>query len=61
MLNESAPSLPVYARKAVMELVQSRPHFYPMPSWTHLSQLHGPKVGATCMPAGAHTIVGDHI
>ncbi len=44
MLHESAPSLPGYARKAVIDLVQSKPQFYPMPSWTHLSQLHGPKV-----------------
>ncbi len=44
LLNESAPSLPGYARKAVIDLVQSKPQFYPMPSWTHLSQLHGPKV-----------------
>ncbi len=44
LLHESAPSLPGYARKAVIDLVQSKPQFYPMPSWTHLSQLHGPKV-----------------
>ena len=45
MLEGSAPTMPDCARKAVMELVHSRPEFYPMPSWTHLSQLHGPKVG----------------
>ena len=45
MLNASCPSLPDYVRKAVMELACSKPHFYPMPSWTYLSQLHGPKVG----------------
>ncbi len=44
LLNESAPSLPGYARSAVIDLVQSKPQFYPMPSWTYLSQLHGPKV-----------------
>ena len=39
--------MPGYVRKAVMELVHSKPSFYPMPSWTHLSQLHGPKVAIT--------------
>ena len=57
MLNESAPSLPAYARKAVMELVHSRPEFYPMPSWTHLSQLHGPRVRTSCMPTDAYTVM----
>ena len=61
MLNESAPSLPAYARKAVMELVHSRPEFYPMPSWTHLSQLHGPRVRANCTPTDAHTVAGEYV
>ena len=43
MLEASAPALPHYARQAVLKLAQSKPSFYPMPSWTHLSQLHGPE------------------
>lgn len=54
LLNESAPSLPGYARKAVIDLVQSKPQFYPMPSWTHLSQLHGPKT--VLLGDAAHTM-----
>ena len=46
VLQSDGPSLPDYARKAVIELAQSKPDFYPMPSWTHLSQLHGPRVPA---------------
>ncbi|DBA98548.1 TPA: hypothetical protein ACH3X1_014351 [Trebouxia sp. C0004] len=46
MLQSSGRSLPDYARKAVIELVKSKPDFYPMPSWTYLSQLHGPRVAA---------------
>ena len=46
LLTTSAPSMPDYIRTAVIDLVKSQPEFYPMPSWTHLSQLHGPKVGA---------------
>lgn len=56
-LTDGCPSLPDYARKGVLDLVYSRPDFYPMPSWTHLSQLHGPKVGMamlSCAPA-VHT------
>lgn len=52
MLSGSCPALPGYARKAVLELVHSKPHFYPMPSWTHLSQLHGPKVCALAATVG---------
>lgn len=40
----SAPKLPQNARQAIEQLVKSRPQFYPIPSWTYLSQLHGPKV-----------------
>ena len=54
----SAPTMPDCARKAVMELVHSRPEFYPMPSWTHLSQLHGPKVGVCQLLFGQPGIPG---
>ena len=51
MLQSGGPSLPDYARKAVIELAQSKPDFYPMPSWTHLSQLHGPRVSPLLPPS----------
>lgn len=54
MLEASAPALPHYARQAVLELAQSKPSFYPMPSWTHLSQLHGPKT--VLLGDAAHTM-----
>ena len=44
LLDKSAPKLPGFVRTSVKDLVRSKPEFYPMPSWTHLSQLHGPKV-----------------
>ena len=50
LLTTSAPSMPDYIRTAVIDLVKSQPEFYPMPSWTHLSQLHGPKVAAVRTP-----------
>ncbi|KAA6416580.1 MAG: hypothetical protein FRX49_13453 [Trebouxia sp. A1-2] len=43
LLDKSAPKLPGFVRTSVKDLVRSKPEFYPMPSWTHLSQLHGPK------------------
>lgn len=54
LLEGSAPSMPDYMRKAVIELVRSKPQFYPMPSWTHLSQLHGPKT--VLLGDAAHTM-----
>lgn len=44
---KSAPNLPENARQAVVQMVQSCPQFYPIPSWTHLSQLHGPRVSTS--------------
>jgi hypothetical protein len=44
LLEKSGPKLPGFVRESVKNLVRSKPEFYPMPSWTHLSQLHGPKV-----------------
>ncbi|KAL3130529.1 hypothetical protein ABBQ38_008341 [Trebouxia sp. C0009 RCD-2024] len=54
MLNASCPALPDYVRKAVMELACSKPCFYPMPSWTYLSQFHGPKT--VLLGDAAHTM-----
>ncbi|KAL0030596.1 hypothetical protein WJX79_007832 [Trebouxia sp. C0005] len=54
VLQSGGPSLPDYARKAVIELAQSKPDFYPMPSWTHLSQLHGPRT--VLLGDAAHTM-----
>ena len=44
LLEKSAPKLAGFVRESVKNLVRSKPEFYPMPGWTHLSQLHGPKV-----------------
>ena len=43
-LANSLPALPQCAKKAVADLVESRPHFHPLSGWTHVKQLHGHKV-----------------
>ncbi|KAL0027346.1 hypothetical protein WJX79_002794 [Trebouxia sp. C0005] len=54
LLDKSAPKLPGFVRTSVKDLVRSKPEFYPMPSWTHLSQLHGPKT--VLLGDAAHTM-----
>ena len=39
-----APNLPSCARTASTDLVRHKANFRPVPSWTYLSQMHGPKV-----------------
>ena len=39
-----APNLPSCARTASVDLVRHKANFYPVPSWTYMSQMHGPKV-----------------
>lgn len=46
-LNSSLPALPQWAKQAVAGLAESKPDFYPVSGWTHVSQLHGPKVCLT--------------
>ena len=43
-VHEALPKLPDCARTGLRTLIESKPSFYPVPSWTYLSQLHGPKV-----------------
>ncbi len=45
-VKKGLPRLPARAQAAILEFVDSRPDFYPLSSWTHVSQLHGPKVGS---------------
>lgn len=48
-LQHSLPALPQWAKKAVADLVKSKPDFFPISGWTHVSQLHGAKVcNLTC-------------
>lgn len=43
-LASSLPALPQCGKKAVADLVDSRPDFHPLSGWTHVQQLHGHKV-----------------
>lgn len=45
-LASSLPALPQCGKKAVADLVESRPAFHPLSGWTHVQQLHGHKVAA---------------
>ena len=45
-LASSLPALPQCGKKAVADLVESRPDFHPLSGWTHVQQLHGHKVAA---------------
>ena len=49
MIKSSAPKLPEYGRAAIVDMLQSKPEFFPMPGWTHLTQFHGPKASAKHM------------
>ncbi|DBA80226.1 hypothetical protein WJX79_006530 [Trebouxia sp. C0005] len=53
-VKKGLPRLPARAKNAILEFMQSRPDFYPISSWTHVSQLHGPKV--VLMGDAAHTM-----
>ena len=43
-LAQGLPALPQSAKKALGELLQSRPSFHPTSAWTRVSQFHGPQV-----------------
>lgn len=53
-LQHSLPALPQWAKKAVAGLVDTKPDFYPVSGWTHVSQLHGSKV--VLLGDAAHTM-----
>ncbi len=44
LFEKVAPNLPSCARTASIDLVRHKANFHPVPSWTYLSQMHGPKV-----------------
>ena len=45
-LANSLPALPQCGKKAVADMVESRPDFHPLSGWTHVQQLHSHKVVA---------------
>lgn len=53
-LANSLPALPQCAKKAVADLVESRPDFHPLSGWTHVKQLHGHKVASTSCDCTLH-------
>lgn len=54
-VKKGLPRLPARAKAAILDFVESRPDFYPVSSWTPVSQLHaGPKV--VLMGDAAHTM-----